>query len=140
MVIPVRLVDGLSTERNRPGDMFTATLVQELVADDFVIAERGARVDGRVVAADRGGLTVQLVRLHTSDGQTVAIRTDSFERRADPASGGGRIAAGGLIVTDGAGGGTGGFWLTRNRAAMLPSDTRITFRLGVPVRLTERSQ
>ena len=147
MLIPVRLVDGLSTERNRPGDVFTATLVQELVADDFVIAERGARVEGRVVAADPGsktngvaGMTVQLIRLHTSDGQTVAIRTDSFERRADPASGGGRVSAGGSIVSDGAGGATGGFWFTRNRPAVLPSETRITFRLGVPVRLTERTQ
>jgi hypothetical protein len=140
MLIPVRLVDGLSTERNRPGDMFNAALVQELVAGQFVIAESGARVEGQVVAAGRSGLTVQLIRLHTSDGQTVAIRTDGFEKRAGPASGGGRTAAGGSIAADGAGGGTGGFGFSRNRPATLPADTRITFRLGVPVRLTERTQ
>jgi len=55
LLIPVRLVDGLSTERNAPGDTFTATLDKELVVDGFVIAERGARVEGRVVASDRGG-------------------------------------------------------------------------------------
>jgi hypothetical protein len=41
----VRLVDGLSSERNAPGDAFLATLDKELVVDGFVIAERGARVE-----------------------------------------------------------------------------------------------
>ena len=45
-MIPVRLVDGLTSERNLPGDSFTATLDKELVVDGFVIAERGARVEG----------------------------------------------------------------------------------------------
>ena len=86
----MRLVDGLSSERNLPGDSFTATLDKELVADGFVIAERGARVEGRVVASDQGGkvkgvssLQVELVRLRTSDRQDVAIQTDGFERRAE---------------------------------------------------------
>src|ERR1017187_8756195 len=90
MLIPVRLVDGLTLERNLPGDSFTATLDRELVVDGFVIAERGARLEGRVVASDKGGrvqgvasLAVELVRLRTSDGQTVAIQTDGFERRAE---------------------------------------------------------
>ena len=51
MLLPVRLVDGLSSERNAPGDAFLATLDKELVVDGFVIAERGARVEGRVGAA-----------------------------------------------------------------------------------------
>src|SRR6478752_5144812 len=90
LLVPVRLVDGLSSERNMPGDTFTGTLDKELVVDGFVIAERGARVDGRVVSSDRGGkvkgtaaLSVELTRLRTSDGQTVAIATDSFERQAE---------------------------------------------------------
>ncbi len=90
----MRLVDGLSfRSRNAPGDAFLATLDQELVVDGFVIAERGARVEGRVVASDRGGkvqgvastLAVALTRLHLSDGQNVAIQTDSFEKHAEPA-------------------------------------------------------
>lgn len=94
MLLPVRLVDGLSSERNAPGDAFLATLDKELVVDGFVIAERGARVEGRVVASDPGGkmkgvagIAVELTRLHTSDGQSVAIQTDSFERHAEPARG-----------------------------------------------------
>jgi hypothetical protein len=117
MLLPVRLVDGLSSERNAPGDAFLATLDQELVVDGFVIAERGARVEGRVVASDPGGqvkgaagIAVELTRLHTSDGQNVDIRTDSFERHAGPDPG---------------------------MPATLPSETHISLRLKAPVTLTE---
>jgi hypothetical protein len=164
MLLPVRLVDGLSSERNAPGDAFLATLDKELVVDGFVIAERGARVEGRVVASDPGGrmkgaagIAVELTRLDTSDGQNVAIQTDSFERHAEPdrsgdaekvavgavlgaaigaAAGGGKGAA----IGAGAGGGAGAadVMLTRGKPATLPSETRISFRLRAPVTLTER--
>jgi hypothetical protein len=166
MLIPVRLVDGLSSERNMPGDTFIATLDKELVVDGFVIAERGARVEGRVAASGRGGkvrgvagLAVELTRLRTSDGQNVAIQTDSFERRAEPAprhdaekvvagaaigavigavAGGGKGAAIGAGV--GGGAGAGDVLLTRGDAARLPSETRISFRLRAPVTLTEQTR
>jgi hypothetical protein len=115
----VRLIDGLSSERNNPGDAFTATLDKELVVDGFVIAERGTRVEGRVVAADRGGkvkgvaaLAVELTRIHMSDGQIVAVATDSFEKHAaqtqrqDAEKVGGAAAIGAVIGAI-AGGGKG---------------------------------
>ena len=164
ILIPVRLVDGLTSERNLPGESFTATLDKELVADGFVIAERGARVVGRVVSADKGGrlrgvsaLAVELVRLHTSDGQTVAIETDGFERRAEEThrqdaekvaggaalgavigalAGGGKGAAIGAGV--GGGAGAGAVMAKRVNAATLPSETRVMFRLKAPVTLTEK--
>jgi hypothetical protein len=157
-------VDGLSAERNVPGDLFTATLDKELVVDGFVIAERGARVDGRVTASDRGGrvrgvstLSVELTRLRTSDGQNVSLRTDPFERRAqethgqDAAKVGGGAALGAIIgaiagggkgaaIGAGAGGaaGAGTVMATRGKPAVLSSETRISFRLSAPVTLTER--
>jgi hypothetical protein len=166
MLIPVRLVDGLSSERNVPGDTFTATLYRELVVDGFVIAERGARVEGRVVAADRGGkvrgvssLAVELTRVRTSDGQTVAVHTDSFERRSEPgqmqdaAKIGGGAAVGAVIGANAGGGkgaavgagvggaaGAGDVLLTRGKPATLPSETRLTFRLSAPVIVTEQRQ
>lgn len=89
VLLPVRLVDGLSSERNLAGDTFTGTLDKELLVDGFVIAERGARVDGRVVNVDRGGkvrgvaaMAIELTRIHLSDGQVVAIQTDAFDRHA----------------------------------------------------------
>ncbi len=164
LLIPVRLVDGLSTERNAPGDTFTATLDRELTVDGLVIAERGARVEGRVVASDPGGkvkgvasLAVQLTRLHTSDGQRVAIQTETFERHAEQThrqdaekvgggaalgaiigaiAGGGKGAAIGAGV--GGGAGAGGVLLTRGKPVTLPSETRVNFRLRAPTTLTER--
>ena len=163
-LIPVRLVDGLTAERNLPGDSFTATLYKELVVDGFVIAERGARVDGRVVSSDRGGrvkgvssLQVELIGLHLSDGQTVAVQTDTFERRAEPsrdedaakigggaalgaiigaAAGGGKGAAIGAGV--GGAAGAGDVMATRGKPAALQPETRVTFRLRAPVTITER--
>ena len=117
LLIPVRLVDGLSTGRNAPGDAFLASLDGDLAVDGLVIAERGARVEGTVVAADSGGaakpaaLTVELTRLYTNDGQTVAIRTDSFERHAEAPG---------------------------RKPMLLPAVTRITFRVKTAVQLTER--
>jgi hypothetical protein len=135
-----------------------------LVVDGFVIAERGARVEGRVVASDRGGkvkgvaaLSVELTRIRTSDGQNVAIQTDAFEKQAEPSHGQdvatvgagavlgavvGAIAGGGKGAAVGAGvggaAGAGGVLLTRGKPATLPSETRISFRLRAPVTLTER--
>jgi hypothetical protein len=156
MLIPVRLVAGLSSDHAAPGDTFAATLDHELVADGFVIAERGARVEGRVVAASRGALTIELTRLDTSDGQHPAIRTERFEKRVEPdrredaekIAGGaaigaaiGAIAGGGKGAAIGAGvgggAGAGDVMLTR-KPATLTSETRISFRLSAPVTLTER--
>jgi len=138
MLLPVRLDDGLSSGRNAPGDAFLATLDKELVVDGFVIAERGARVEGRVVASNPGGkvkrvagIAVELTRLHTSDGQNVAIQTDSFERHAEPDRGGDveKVAAGAVA---------GDVILTQGKPATLPSETRIGFRLRAPLILTEQ--
>jgi hypothetical protein len=163
ILIPVRLVDGLSSDRNVVGDTFTGTLDHELVVDGFIIAERGARVEGRVVSADRGtrvkgdaAIAVELTRLHTSDGQYVSIQTDSFERHStanhttDAAKVGGGAVLGAIIgaiagggkgaaIGAGAGGGAGaGDVLLTRKPATLPSETRIRFRLRAPVTLTEK--
>jgi hypothetical protein len=163
MLIPVRLVDGLSSDRNVAGDTFTGTLDRELVVDGFIIAERGARVEGRVVSSDHGtkvkgdaAIAVELTRIHTSDGQNVAIQTDSFERRSTANHGtdavkiGGGAALGAIIgaiagggkgaaIGAGAGGGVGaGDVLLTRKPATLPSEMRIRFRLRAPVTLTEK--
>jgi hypothetical protein len=158
MLIPVRLVDSLSIERNHAGDRFAATLNSELVADGFVIAERGARVEGKVVTADRSArtLSIELTGVETSDNQDVAIQTERFDKRSEPdhaqdatkvgagavigaviggIAGGGKGAAIGAGV--GGGAGAGGVLLTR-KPVTLASETRITFRLRAPVTITER--
>lgn len=164
MLIPVRLIDGLSSERNNPGDAFTGSLDQPLVANGLVIAERGARVEGQVASSDRGGrvkgvasISVLLTRIHLSDGQTISVTTDGFKREAESSkktdatkvgagaaigavigaiAGGGKGAAIGAGV--GGGAGAGDVLLTRGKPATLPSETRISFRLSQPVTVTER--
>ena len=102
-------------------------------------------------------LSVELVRLNTSDGQRVSIQTDGFERRAEEShrqdaekigggaalgaiigaiAGGGKGAAIGAGV--GGGAGAGGVMATRGKPATLPSETRVTFRLKAPVTITEK--
>ncbi len=162
LILPVRLVDGLSSERNAPGDTFMATLEKEVVADGFVIAERGARVEGRVVAVDRAkvraaaALALELTSLHTSDGQKVTIQTEGFFKHADAGqvnnttkiaggaiigaaigalAGGGKGAAIGAGV--GGGAGVGDVLLTR-RPVELASETLVTFTLKTSVPLTEQ--
>ena len=160
ILIPVRLLDSLSSERNHAGDIFAATLYRELVANGFVIAERGALVEGRVTAVDRDArtLSLELVSVHTSDNQDVPIQTDRFDKQSEPdrsraaAKIGGGAAIGavigslagggkGVAIGAGAGGGigAGNVLLSRKPASLMP-ETRLTFRLRAPVTITERSQ
>src|SRR5690349_969932 len=55
--VVVRVNEKLSSDRNQPGDFFTATLERPLVANGLVIAQPGQNVAGRVseaLNADRG--------------------------------------------------------------------------------------
>lgn len=160
----VRLGETLSTERNRAGDTFTATLDQPLVVDGFVLAEKGARAQGRVVESDRSGkvkgvalMQVELTQLTTSDGQKIRVNTAFHEKKAesttkkDAAKVGigaalgaaiGAIAGGGKGAGVGAGvggaAGAGDVLLTRGKPVEFPVETRLTFRLADAVTVTER--
>jgi hypothetical protein len=147
------------------GDTFTATLDQPLVVDGLVIAERGAHLEGRVVQSQRAGrvkgasdLAIELTRLFTSDGQRIAIETDSFEKHGASASkmeNAGKVGAGaaiGAAIGAIAGGGTGagigaavggaagagGAVATRSKSAVLAPETHVNFRLRNSVTITER--
>ncbi len=160
MLIPVRLLDSLSSERNHSGDTFAATLDRELVANGFVVAERGARVEGRVTAVDRDARTfsVELISVHTSDNQSVPVQTLRFDKQSEPdrSNAAAKIGAGaaigaviggiagggkGAAIGAGAGGGIGaGDVLLTRKAASLTPETRVTFRLRAPVTITEHAQ
>jgi hypothetical protein len=159
-VLPVRLGQALSSEHNQAGDTFTATLDAPLSVGGFVIAERNARVEGRIADVQKGthsALVLELTKLDTSDGQHVVIKTDSFRKQAQSNTGQdvgivagvaaigaviGAVAGGGkgAAIGAGAGGaaGAGGVAATRARAVALPVETRISFRLQQPVTLTEQ--
>jgi len=156
-LLPVRIGETLSSARNQPGDTFLATLTQPLVIDGFIIAERGARLEGRVVEAGASHLGISVVRLATADGQNIRIRTEPFVKQATSSTGTdaakigagaaigaviGAIAGGGkgAAIGAGAGGavGAGDVLLTRGQAAEIKVETRVSFRVQDSVLITER--
>jgi hypothetical protein len=111
MTIAIRLNEALSTDYSRGGGIFAGTLAEPLVADGFVIAERGARVSGRVLESQKAGrsagtsrLELGLTNVVTSDGQQVGVSTEPWVRLGDN----------------------------------IPADTVIRFRLTSRVTITER--
>ena len=163
-LIPVRLIETVSSDKSRLGDRFNASLDSELVVDGFVIAEKGARLEGRVADTQAAGrvkgvsaLSLELTSLATSDGQRIEISTDTFTKQGDKSKGSdaakiggaaaigaaiGAIAGGGKGAAIGAGvggaAGTGGVLGTRGKPSVLPSETRLSFRLNSAVTITER--
>ena len=94
MLLPVRLQDSISSDRYHPGDTFIAVLDQPLVIDGLVIAEKGARVEGKIVASERAGrvkglasVALELTRLNLSDGQHIEISTDTFTKMGPESKG-----------------------------------------------------
>jgi len=163
-LLSVRLAETLSSDMVKAGDAFTATLDRPLVVDGLVVAERGARLEGRILEAQEAGrvkgvsnLAIHLVLLSTRDGQRVNIQTDPFRRQGETSkgedaakvgagaglgaiigaiAGGGKGAGIGAAVGGAAGAGT--VAATRGKAAVLPVETRIDFRLSSPLSLTEQ--
>ena len=160
----VRVGETISAAHYKTGDSFMATLDRPLVIEGFVIAERGSRVEGRVVQAGaaswtNGGsrLGIELVKLSTSDGQHIQIRTSPYNKDGSGSTGKdiakmgagaaigagiGAAAGGGKGAAIGAGAGTAAgaadVLLTRNRTAEIPVETRLSFRVEAPVTITER--
>jgi hypothetical protein len=132
MLISVRIDQALSSNLNSPGDVFSGTLDRPLIADGFVIAERGARVRGEVVESKSNTaapqLSLRLREILASDGQRVHLvsdpwtkagvyqRFDTNTRQQNP------------YDTP----------LTRGGAAVVRPATAVTFRLQESVELSEK--
>ncbi|MBY0505383.1 MAG: hypothetical protein K2X03_15830 [Bryobacteraceae bacterium] len=162
--IVVRLQETLNAEKVQTGDPFHATLDAPLEVSGFVLAERGAHAVGRIVESDRAGrvrgvskLALELTQITTSDGQTVSLQSETFNRegntsrKSDAAKigagaavgaalgaifGGGKGAAIGGAAGTGAGGGT--VLMTRGKPAVIEVETRIPFQTKSEVTVIER--
>jgi hypothetical protein len=159
----VRLGETISTEKNYSGDTFRATLDRPIIVDGFVIADKGSKVLGKIVAADKAGkfegtanLQVTLTEIGTTDGQRVRIETGFFNKKgpsntkeeAAKIGGGavlgaiiGALAGGGkgAAIGAGAGGaaGTGAVALGKTKPATIATETQLTFQLTSPTTITE---
>ena len=158
--VRVRLVEGLDTRRNRPGDRFGATLDEPLVSGDRVIVPKGTPFTGHVIEAKRSGrfkghavLALNLDSFQLN-GQTYSVRTTSPARASrghkkrnwlwiGGGSGGGAAigaAAGGgagALIGAGAGAaaGTVGAAITGRRDVRMPAESRVTFTLQSQVNI-----
>ena len=165
--ITVRIDEPLSSDHNQPGDSFSATLVQPIVAEGRILARRGQVIQGRVAETAKAGrasgtshLGIELTELALVDGQQIPVRTQLIQRSGDTSVGrdvgavaattgvgaaiGGAAAGGfgaGMGAIAGAGAATIGVLTTRGRATVVYPETQLTFRLEQPVLVsTERSQ
>jgi len=157
--ITIRVNEPISSDHSQPGDIFTATLAQPLIAGGRIIARRGQTVSGVVSEAQKAGrvkgvsrLGLELTEIGLADGRQVQVKTRLMERRGDTSYGrdaaaiGTTVGAGaaiGAAVNGGVGAGVGaaagvvastiGVLLTRGRATEVYPEHPLTFRLETSI-------
>jgi hypothetical protein len=157
--ITVRIAQGLSSDRNQEGDVFTATLAQPIVVDGLVVANRNQSVMGRVAEARKAGrvegtsrLGLQITGLTLADGTQANVQSSLVNRNGstsvgnDVATVGTTTAVGaaigaaadwgrGAAIGAGAGAAAGlvGVLLSRGRPTVVYPETVLTFRIDTPV-------
>lgn len=160
----IRLGETVSTDHNYSGDTFRGTLDQPIISEGFIIADRGSKVLGQIVHAEKAGrirglsdLSLDLMEINTTDGQRVRVSTSTFDKHGSSSKGmdaakiAGGAAFGALIGALGGGGkgaaigsgagaaaGAGTVLITRGKGAVIPAETQIQFRLTTPVTITEK--
>jgi hypothetical protein len=165
-LIAVRINQWLSSDRNHPGDTFTAILDQPLVVQGWVVARRGQTVLGRVDVAQKASqgkgvsqLGLEITELTLVDGERVPVSTEMHQAAASPAPPGspernvgavgtttvlgtiaGAAIGGGQGAAIGAGlGATAGLaavLYTRARPTTAAPETLLSFRLQSPVEIS----
>ncbi len=165
-ILSVRTTQWLSSDRNHPGDTFTATLDQPLVVRGWVVARRGQTVLGRVAVAQKAAenngvskLGVEITELTLVDGEQVPVNTEIQRAVPAPSSTGstertvatvGTTTVLGTILGAAIGGGEGaaiGAGLgatagaaavlsTRGRATTLAPESLLSFRLAAPLEIS----
>ncbi len=154
----VRTIDAVDSDKNRPGDKFSASLEEALYIDQNMIAPKGTSVYGRLEQAQESGQLTGRAQLRLSltgmviQGRTIPLSTGDYElsgssRGASTAkkvgggaalgavigaiAGGGKGAAIGAGV--GAGAGTAVQVMTKGDQVHVPSETLLEFALDQPV-------
>ena len=153
----VRINQMLASNKNKPGDIFTATLAQPLIANGVVVAQRGQTVAGTVaeVGKDKDGkhfIRLNLNSVTAADGSQIPVQTQlsSMQGRTTP----GGIEAGTVVATTAVGAAVGGAaaWgtgaaagagagalvglaavvATHNHPAIIYPETALTFQITQP--------
>jgi hypothetical protein len=157
--VNIRTNQMLSSDRSHPGDTFSGTLIQPVVVNGVVVAERGQTVYGRVAEAEKAHgskdsrLGLELTGITLADGTQQPIGSQLVAHQGPKTPGGveagtvvgttgvgaavGGIAAGGAGAAVGAGAGAmaglAGVLLTHNHPTVLYPETPLTFQVTTPV-------
>ena len=161
--LTVRVNQLLSSDHNQAGDAFSASLVNPLVVNGIVVADRGQTIQGRVSEAQKAGrvsgtsrLGVELTDLSLVDGDQVPLHTSLVNRNGGTSEGRDAVGIGtatgiGAIIGAGAGGwhhqgegaaigaGAGaaagiiGVLLTRGKPTYISPEQVLTFRVENPI-------
>ena len=158
-LIPVTLTEELNSKTAEANDTFHASVATDVFEHGVVAIPRGTPVLGEVVDAKKAGhfsgqafLSVELTQM-TVRGRKIGVTTDPY--RTDGAggrgkntaektgggalfgalvgalAGGGKGAAIGALAGGGAGAGVNA--VTRGKEAVIPSESRVDFRLQEPI-------
>jgi len=152
--ITVFLKDPISTDKNKAGDAFTASIAEPIVVNGETVVERGATVHGRVVDAEgagrvKGRANIRLALMSIASGQkTYPLVTRAFTAEAEATkgrdagiiagaggvgaaigalAGGGKGAVKGAVI--GGAAGTGAVLATKGKEVEFGSETKLTFAL-----------
>lgn len=157
--ISVRINQPLSTDHNRIGDVFTSSLMQPVIADGIVLANRGQLVYGRVSELEKQNserpsrLGVTLTSMTLADGTQAPIASQLVTAQGGTTPGG--VQAGTVVGTTAVGAAVGGAvgWgtgaavgagvgaaagligvmLTRHHPTVVYPETALTFQVTSPV-------
>jgi hypothetical protein len=157
----IALIDAVSSDKNRAGDHFAASLVEPVVIDGRTVLSKGTKVRGRVVDAKESGrvkgrasIELKLTEIVFKDGKQMDIATKLYtavaqsttKRDAAIIGGGagvgaviGAIAGGGkgaaIGAGVGAGAGTGTVLATKGKEIRYAPETRLQFTLASPIEI-----
>jgi hypothetical protein len=160
--VTIRTNQPLSTDHNQPGDTFSGTLMQPVVVDGVVVAQRGQTVYGRVAESERqhsdknSRLGLELTGLTLADGSQAPVRSQLVARQGGttpPGAQAGTVAATtgigamigatadwgrGAAIGAGVGAAAGiiGVLATRNHPTVVYPETPLTFRIESPVAIS----
>jgi hypothetical protein len=162
--LTILLIDPLSSEKNKAGDSFTASIAEPIIVNGETLVDRGAKVQGRVVDAEESGrikgrANIHLVLTSIVDGaKTYPIVTRTFVAEAEStkgrdagiiAGGAGIGAAIGALVGGkkgalegaaiGGAAGTGTALVKKGKEVEFGSETKLNFTLDRPAQISKIS-
>jgi BON domain len=160
-VVSIRMIDGIDSSRNQPGDEFAASVAAPVSANGQVVIPEGSDARVRLIQAASAGrmtgrseLQIELIEVSVN-GQPYNVQSGSYQqtgasrgkRTAETVGGGaalgaiiGAIAGKGKGAAIGAGigaaAGTGVQAATKGEQVKIPPETKIDFTLKAPLTVT----